>query len=242
MADEDGWLVKVQKLLAMAEDPGATPAEAEAFSRKAEAIMARYAITEAMLQAAGTKAEEPIVNVRFDIGDPYALVKRDLAFAVANTFSCRGVGHPGTRYVNGRRKRTQAMTVIGYQSDVDKVQMLLGSLFIQMSRALVHTPVPSHINARTFRTSLCIGFKDSVWIRLQAMKKQAVHESGSGTDLVLADRSSRVEAAQRDMFPNLTNVPFVKSRSMTGYRTGRVEGDRADIGLSRVGGERKALA
>ena len=48
----DPLLARVRKLLAKAEDPGCTPAEAEALTDKAAQLIAKYGVDRAMLAAA----------------------------------------------------------------------------------------------------------------------------------------------------------------------------------------------
>jgi hypothetical protein len=241
---EDGWLVKVQKLLAMAEDPGASPAEAEAFSRKAEELMAKYAIDEAMLQAKGERPREKVTTITIELTDPYASIKRDLVFSIASSFGAKAIWLPSYSYVGGRRKRSNTMRVVGHESDLAKVEMLTGSLLVQLSRAIVHTPPQG--NTRAFRTALCVGFKDRVWRRLadiRAKAKADASKTSTGTDLVLRDRKTAVDAEFRVLYPQTVKVPQVVSRSFAGYNRGWDEGGRADIGQSRMGGQHtKALA
>ena len=49
--ENDKWLIRIRALLAQAEDPAATPAEAETFLAKATKLIAKLGIDTAMLAA-----------------------------------------------------------------------------------------------------------------------------------------------------------------------------------------------
>ena len=52
----DPLLARVRKLLAKAEDPACTPAEAEAFTAKATELIAKYGVDQALLSLADPAA------------------------------------------------------------------------------------------------------------------------------------------------------------------------------------------
>ena len=86
----DKRLEKVRKLLALAEDPAATPHEAETFTAKAAELIAAYGIDEALLAA--TKPNEKNIEKRVMVMHaPYARDKSTLAYGVAVALGVQGV-------------------------------------------------------------------------------------------------------------------------------------------------------
>src|SRR6476661_7957339 len=81
-------LERVRKLLAKAEHPGTPAAEAEAFSVKAAALIARYAIDEALLAERGPDAGAPVLRT-LTVDAPYALAKSVLLSQVAGAHRVR---------------------------------------------------------------------------------------------------------------------------------------------------------
>ena len=77
-------LAKVRKLLAKAEDPATTPAEAEAYTAKAAALMAAYGIDRALLALA-----DPTLDV---VGDLVVVLERPYAADKADLLSHGRVG------------------------------------------------------------------------------------------------------------------------------------------------------
>jgi hypothetical protein len=239
VTEPDGWLDKVQKLLAMAEDPSATSAEAEAFSAKAEALMIKFSIDAAMLQSRGERPVDKLISVSVDLGDPYANVKRDLTWSVAKALGCKAIHSYRWAWKGNKRSKSHYMTIVGFESDVDKVQALLASLFIQMSRAIVlndyQRPYGEHL--RTWRNAVGVGFTNAVHARLATLRKKATDEArieSTGTDLVLADRTAQVDDEYARLFPDSRTVSRTSSRSLAGYRNGVQAGNRADLNQPRM--------
>ena len=86
----DDKLARIRKLLAQAEDPAATEAEAEAFNAKAAELMARHGIDAALL-AAGDPGREVVGDLVVDLLAPYAYEKACLGTAVARGLRCSAV-------------------------------------------------------------------------------------------------------------------------------------------------------
>ena len=87
------WLGRVQALLAKAERTD-FPEEAEALLAKAQDLMARHAISEAMVQAARARdggSGESVTSLRVVVDAPYAGAKRTLLGAVAAANGCRTI-------------------------------------------------------------------------------------------------------------------------------------------------------
>ncbi len=116
-------LVKVRALLAKAESTDFEE-EAVALTAKAQELMARSAIDQAMVSG-GDSSEAPRGR-RVGIDDPYALGRANLLAAVARANRCRSVW----------MDRYGFTTVFGFPSDLDIVDVLYTSLLVQAVRAM----------------------------------------------------------------------------------------------------------
>src|SRR5687767_5610829 len=83
-------LARVRELLAQAEDPGVTEAEAEAFNGKAVELIARHGIDSALLASAGEMRDE-VGHRAIRIDNPYARDKAHLLTCVADPLRCQTV-------------------------------------------------------------------------------------------------------------------------------------------------------
>ncbi|MGN9811825.1 DUF2786 domain-containing protein [Micromonospora sp. BQ11] len=222
----EAMLSKVRKLLAQAEDPACTPAEAAAFTAKATELIARYGVDRALL-AARDPATDPVGDRVVEVVAPYARDKAGLLAAVADPLRCRCVRR---RSGNGF-----AMHLFGFASDLERVDLLFTSLLVQAAHGLAGVPVPPEEHPAAFRRSWLAGFAQVVAVRLRTAEEDAAADSGgSSVALVLADRSDRVQRRLAEVYPRLrTAAP--RRLAGSGFGSGAEAGRRADLGGARVG-------
>jgi hypothetical protein len=211
-----------------------TPEEAEALLEAATKLMARYGVTEAMLQATGQKAKESIGCDRVELKGIYS---RELMFLVYHVSRAQGT----TRILYTKYSDTRyVVSIYGYESDRAAMVRLAESLVIQAlsataawwrvnkSRYSWLPPFEQFIQRRTFVT----GFGDGAAQKMREAVKVATAEAevtyGSSTALVLRDRGKEVA--------DYTEKIAGKGRSFRtnsgGYEAaaaGRAAGTRADI-------------
>jgi Protein of unknown function (DUF2786) len=228
----EALLARVRKLLVKAEAAGVTPAEAQALTAKAAALMAKYGIDRALLAADRPETDRPADRV-IDLGNPWARVQGHLLCGLASALRCQCVilsrTGPGTR-----------IHVFGYSSDLERADVLYTSLLIQMWQGLAVTPLPDRVaSARAWRRSWLLGFVTAVVARVRAAEEKAAHQApgpetdgASRTALVLADRAEVIRRTLRHAYP-VTRTARV-TYSGNGYGTGYSQGQRADIGASRL--------
>lgn len=226
MIDTAATLSKVRKLLALAEDPGATPAEAEAFTAKATRLMAAYGIDQALL-AHATPHGTQIASRRIHVDAPYARDKCSLAAAIALHSRCQAV--------QSRRGTEFSMHIFGTDADLIFVEILFTSLLLQGTRDLARAPVPAGEHVAAYRRSWWAGFRSAISLRLAAVERESVQEAErerqpgqASTALVLADQSRAAEAAMAQAYPHLRNA---RRRSLTGggIGDGYASGERANL-------------
>lgn len=231
---EEKLLERVRALLAKAEDEGVTPDEAEAYTAKASELMARYGIERAQLGALHPESDKP-ADKFFDVGNPWGDVKKHLLAGLAMALRCQCVQ---THRENGGR-----LHVFGYQSDIERAEMLWTSLQVQMARALARQYVPgSGGDARAWRRSWMLGFcsavvnrvKDAEAVAVKIADKEPGAPAGKSTPLVLADRSLVIRSMVNREYGNLRKTRV--SYSGGGYGDGHAAGQKADLGAGgRVG-------
>ena len=222
-------LDKVRKLLAKAEDPACTAAEAEAFNAKAAELIAKYGVDRALLAEADPTSD--IVGDRvIDLPAPYALDKCALLAGVATELRCRAVQR--------RDGRGFAIHLFGFASDLERVELLFTSLLVQASQALAAQQAPPWENLAAYRRSWLAGFTYAVVTRLRTAESRAAEARDTTTGersvaLVLADRSADVTQRVAEAYPKLR---FAGPRRLagSGRRNGYDAGQRADLGGTKL--------
>lgn len=232
-------LTRVRGLLTKAESTEFAD-EAEALTAKAAELVAKYGIDQALLAAAG-KTRDEIGTLVIHVATPYALDKDGLLYAVSVALRCKGIKRK-------LRDGGYRVTVVGFQSDLERVELLYTSLLTQGIGQLTHIRPTNGESTTSYRKSWFAGFAVTIGERLREAERRAAADADSArvgtgctsTALVLVDRQSRVEQAYDEMFPKARSA---RSRSLRGggYGDGRAAGQRADLGNARVGGRKEAI-
>lgn len=219
MANLAAIMDQVRTLLAIADGGSPYPEERALARERAERLMVRHAIDEAGARMTREEAERPTTRA-FAFDGQYVKDQVNLACRVARVFSCRCVIHGGRR-----------VTAVGFASD------------LTMAAALIESLVPAmRIEMDIFggsvsrKKSFAMAFATTVQARLKDFYAGALREAeeeGTGSALVLADRSAQVERAYREMFPHLRSVRARPITSHDGWIAGDRAGLRADISLGR---------
>src|SRR5690606_33123783 len=128
---DQGQLSRIRKLLAQAEDAACTPEEAEAFTAKAAALMARHGIDEALV-AREDPTRDPLGDRVIDLLAPYAREKGTLGAVVAETLRCRAVlrRHRETAR-SGDPTTSHALHLFGHAGDLARAEIMFTSLLVQ---------------------------------------------------------------------------------------------------------------
>ena len=218
-------LDKVRALLVKAESTE-FPAEAEAFTAKAQDLMARYAIDHARLT--GRQNSEAPSARRIGVDDPYADGKANLLAEIAAANRCQAVWLPGYGF----------STVVGFATDLEIVEVLYLSLLVQATRVMAASgsrrDSAGRSRTRSFRQSFMLSFAVRIGERLRevtdAATEDAVSQHGEGDLLpVLAGRRAAVDESFAAMFPHL--VPTSNRISnLSGWAAGRAAADLAQLG------------
>lgn len=201
---------KIRALLAKAESTD-SDAEAEAFTAKAQQLIARHSISEALLSEAGQDKREPEA-LRVIIERPYEQPKSELLAQIADANHCRSVYWPEGGFT----------TLIGDRGDLRSVELLFNSLLVQatgaMARAGSISAKRGKSQTRSFRQSFLASFAMRIGERLRESAEDTEREVAeeTGTDLVpvMRQRDQRVDARTEALFPRLK---FGRSTRITNY-------------------------
>ena len=189
-------LERVRALLAKAESTTFVE-EAEAFTAKAQELMARHAVDRAMLD--GVDRGGGPTGRRIGVDDPYAQAKSLLLAVVADANRCRSVWSKDLGF----------STVFGHESDLDGVDLLYTSLLVQATAAMAaegrRTDRSGRSRTRSFRSSFLVAYAQRIGQRLKestdAAEAAGAEEHGAGLLPVLAARSQAVDEAVDTTFP-----------------------------------------
>lgn len=233
-AVDDRLLERVRALLAKAEATG-YPAEAEAYTAKAQQLIARHSIDEAVLRAgAGDSTVVPFAR-RIGVDPPYEAEKAALLDAVARANRCHLVWSPEFGFA----------TVFGFDADIDAVDLLHTSLLVQAHRAMARTEPPSGKSGRarlkSFRQSFLVAFAARIGERLAGAAEAALAESagtGSGLLPVLASRDEQVRESMQAVFPRTVRARGARVDSLEGWDSGRAAADHAGLRADQPAGSR----
>ncbi|OKJ73428.1 aromatic acid decarboxylase [Streptomyces sp. CB01883] len=211
-------LTRIRALLAKAEATG-YPEEAEALSAKAQELMARHSVDEALLAAGAPEPDTPGA-CRIGVEPPYEQAKAVLLDAVATANHCRAVWNEPLGF----------STVVGFEADLEAVELLHTSLLVQATHAMARAEAAQRAGGRkrtkTFRQSFLAAYAHRVGDRLAAVAETQVTR-----DLlpVLATREVAVTGRLERMFPETTTTRMRGVSDAAGWTEGTAAADRAQV-------------
>ncbi|MFR9795188.1 DUF2786 domain-containing protein [Streptomyces sp. MS06] len=218
-ASDSRALSRIRGLLAKAEATG-FPEEAEALTAKAQELMARHAVDEAMLAAHQPDPDAPGAR-RIGVEPPYEQAKAVLLDAVATANHCRSVWNEPFGF----------STVVGFEADLDAVELLHTSLLVQAQAALAKAEAVERRGGRkrtkTFRQSFLASYAQRIGARLASAADRAAAEVGRELLPVLASREVAVTAATDRMFPQTVSTRLRGVSDAAGWNRGAEAADRA---------------
>ncbi|MEU1554541.1 DUF2786 domain-containing protein [Streptomyces scabiei] len=231
---ESRMLGRIRALLAKAEATG-FPEEAEALSAKAQELMARHSIDEALL-AARAHSEDTPGACRIGVEPPYETAKAVLLDAVARANRCEAVWNEALGF----------STVVGFEADLEAVELLHTSLLVQATTAMTRAEAAQRRSGRkrtkTFRQSFLAAYAHRIGDRLAEVAEAQVAEAEAGgvaahgagaaeQDLlpVLAARDVAVREQVGRMFPDTVTTRVRGVSDLAGWQQGAEAADRAQV-------------
>ncbi|MFF3326613.1 DUF2786 domain-containing protein [Streptomyces sp. NPDC002889] len=215
---EPRMLSRIRALLAKAEATG-YPEEAEALTAKAQELMARHSIDDALL-AARTHGPDTPSACRIGVDAPYETAKAILLDAVASANRCRAVWNSAFGF----------STVVGFEGDLESVEMLYTSLLVQGTTAMTRAEAAQRAGGRkrtkTFRQSFLMAYATRLGEHLAAVADEVVTEDMlpvlASRDVAVADQTDR-------MFPRTTATRVRGVTDLGGWQDGTAAADQAQV-------------
>lgn len=251
-------IIRVEKLLAQANDPGCTEEERDAFQTKAGALIERHRIDRSLI-GGHLAADDQITTLevgRFD--GVYGRVRIDIANAVAESFDCKLFWQG---YQNHRR-----LKVYGFRSDCEVVIALANRLLADADLRVQRVELDEHAvdmynpDNGTFyknrqgalqaarlreRRGFYMGYASAVRRRLRAGREDAEREAqADGVDtqsaaLVLVDRKRQVNDQYRSM--KIKAAGGIAGGGYSGHDAGHAAGSQVSLAHQNQVGSRKAI-
>ncbi|MFE3250843.1 DUF2786 domain-containing protein [Streptomyces sp. NPDC059209] len=235
---EPRMLARIRALLAKAEGTD-FPEEAEALSAKAQELMARHSIDEALLADRAHRGDVPAA-CRIGVDAPYETAKAILLDAVASANRCQSVWNSGFGF----------STVVGFEPDLEVVELLYTSLLVQGTAAMTRAEAAQRASGRrrtkTFRQSFLMAYAHRIGERLAAAAERVTADAagaeaaGDGGATRTADEGGRLlpVLAARDMavadraermFPRTVRTRVRGVTDGEGWAHGTAAADRARV-------------
>lgn len=221
--EEPRILTRIRALLAKAEATG-FPEEAEALTAKAQELMARHTIDEALL-ASRTHAKDTPGACRIGVDAPYETAKAILLDAVATANRCRAVWNEAYGF----------STVVGFEPDLEVVELLHTSLLVQGTAAMTKAEAGQRAGGRkrtkTFRQAFLLAYANRLGARLAAAAEDVTVEAPEAGELlpVLAARDVAVTSHAERMFPETTTTRVRGGTDREGWTHGTAAADAAHV-------------
>ncbi|WP_225801768.1 DUF2786 domain-containing protein [Streptomyces sp. NK15101] len=221
---EPRMLGRIRALLAKAEATG-YPEEAEALTAKAQELMARHSLDEATL-AAGAPSPETPGAIRIGVEPPYEQAKAILLDAVATANHCRAVWNEAYGF----------STVVGFEADLDPVELLYTSLLVQgtaaMTRAEAEQRAGGRKRTKSFRQSFLLAYANRLGARLSATSRRVAAEAPTLLP-ALASREVAVSARTDELFPETRTTRVRAAWDEAGWNHGATAADAAGLHPNR---------
>lgn len=219
---DEKMLARVRALLAKAEATD-YPDEAEALSAKAQALMVRHSLREAVADHDRGRVSVGAAR-RIWIDHPYVAAKVALVQAVAQANRCR------TAWI----RDLGCVVTVGDETDLDLVDLLATSLLVQASRAMMvagrRHEVRGQSRTKSFRLSFLVAYAARIGERLSFTNASVTNELRRDDRLlpVLAARNRAADEAFTRLFPKTVASPLV-AYDAAGLGAGRSAADMATL-------------
>jgi hypothetical protein len=259
MTTQEKYADKINKLLKKAEST--TPEEAEVLMAKAQELMAKWAIDDAMLEEARGLTVDEIIQKDFVHWGIFRNEMGMIAYYVLLNNGCKSVLYKGPRMADGKlRKQTWTLTGTGFKSDIERANILNASLQIQAVRAQAewwkenrhfYSDNRQGYHARrqfimSFGTAIARKLREATARgKQEAMKEQeAAGKTSQSVELVLVSREQLVQQWYDDFYGDSLGKSRERGKiggdsyaAAAGYKAG----ERADVGQPGLRGSKKSL-
>lgn len=255
-AQQQDRLEKIRALLAKAEAT-AFPEEAKTFAAKAQELMAKWAIDDAMLEH-GKDVRGDIDQLDIWIAaNEFRGPKIRLLADLADLNDCKSIMFSQTyRIVDGKRLRQFRFGVVGHKADREFVQTLFTSLLLQAEMELLRPDTMQQMEIDCvegghrirWRNSFMMGYAAEIRRRLKLAKDRAREQAAQQYQpqtmaMVLVGKMALVERRFTELYPKLCKGRGSDCGSgfAGAHQSGRLAASRADLGSPKVGSRTRGV-
>lgn len=228
----DPLVRRVRKLLDKAERT-TNPHEAEAFSAKAAAIVARHRIDPERLAEPAAGGELAIRSIPLGRG-AYVRARLALLIAVADAHDVRVVFHYGPDGM--------VATAAGFADDLEVTELLYHSLHQQAARQMARSRRATAAATQRHRRSFLFGYANRIGEILaeagEAARRTADGPERESVELAVRERSAMVDDFADRTWGRVRSARRPRSAEAHGWVRGARAADTADVGRSRLAGRR----
>jgi len=185
-------LEKIQKLMTLAKDKGATQGEIENAARKAQEILFKYNLDIADVEAYTSKDELGIDGDIIDYGEDWHKADGNWIATLYNVISihnfCKIFLHKEKRYDEDKRgAKTTLLTIVGKPDNVNIVKYLCIQLISQIRRAEkeLWKVYEGHEKRGQFRRGFLLGCVRGINIQLTEQEEALQASNNKVTDLII---------------------------------------------------------
>jgi len=245
--------------------------ERDALISKAQQLMSKYGIDQALIDAANGKVRSDEIELRKIVtAGLFHEVKVDLVFGIARANRCKTVyrssGQWGDTRTVGEKtyKDWHEVDIVGYRSDLDAVDFLYANLSLQCSSALAAwhkankqewwSKHQDHKERRTFIRAFAQEVTHRLNLARLAAEKEAAAEQAARNNTTEEEGAKGVALALRSRADNVSDwydnhygssLRTVTRRYSSGsagaHEAGRSAGRTANIGGASLGGQQRGL-
>lgn len=225
---------KIRNLLDLAES--SNEHEAELAREQAERLMVRWGIDEALAASQDGTLKEEITVSNLEMKGSYAIAHMTLGNAIAKALG-------GVQALQVKHGKTKYLQLVGYKSDLERVEWMLARLQLQANVALnrwwatvkdegTYTFATANDKFKV-RRSYLLAFASGVHQRMLEERKVAESEYEPQALVLLNDRSRDVDDFISEKYGRLRKGRSLKNDGRA-YRAGYEAGQKADVGTTAV--------
>lgn len=248
----DRMLDRVKRLLAIAEDPGASENEATTAWEQAQKLMTVYAIEDWQLHSQ-ERRNDPIIKHRVDLSpNPMNRAKTELANYVAQGNRCRA--YFDWSLAGNNRKVVDAVVFYGTERDCRQAEMVWTSMETYRASHWRQAARDCHGKANSkWRNGYYKGFQDRIWDRYEEIRRarkvqeQRAEPDGYSRELARAGQELvLVRESQLDEFKAqlglVQSEPPKMAMSAAALREGGKAAEKVALGLDEIHSPRQIQA
>jgi hypothetical protein len=250
---------KITSLLRKAEAQGTTAEEAETLRQKAYELMAKHSIDQAAIDAKRAKGEstqEEVITDTIEFTGIYKDVLTQFCHNILTAFKTMTGYVEKNVYLpqddHKKSVRGHRYVIVGYESDVRQLRVLLVSLQLQALADLEDwwrsdeyaqvirtggTPMQKFKTRREFIMSFSLG----AMAKIQERMSRLMNEAGPGTELAVRTRLDEVKAWLDAQKLGLRRSRGMERGDISARIAGQEAGRAANTGEANIGPKRNAI-